>query len=174
MAFVEIPYPLMPFLKIEFSDVVILVAFCLFGYKEAFSVAIIKTLGDLLFQGIVGPYGIGQITALVASMSYVLLLQATKLNIEEDGIKKIIIKYIMIILSVASIMTIANYLFITPIYSGEFFWFHMENGSSLGYEGSYVVAIILTYVPFNFIKGTLILTIFALIGPRILNIYKKI
>lgn len=173
MAFIEIPYPLMPFLKIEFSDIVVLIAFALFGFKEGFIVAVIKTLGDLIFQGASGPYAIGQITALIASMSYVGFLFATKLNIEKDGLSKVIMKYMIILCGVAFVMTLANYLFITPIYSGELFWFQMKDGSSLGSDSSYIWAIISTYVPFNLLKGLLTLTIFALIGPRLLSIFNS-
>lgn len=173
MAFIEVPYPPVPFLKIEFSDIVILIAFALFGFKGAFCVAVVKTLGDLLLQQPTGPYAIGQITALCASMSYVFLLKATKLNIKEDGLKKIIIKSIIIVLSVTCIMTIANYIFITPIFSGQFLWFQMTNGAVLGYEGSYIASILLTYIPFNLIKGTLTLTIFGLIGSRVISIYQN-
>ncbi len=169
MAFVEVPYPLAPWLKIEFSDIVILIAFSLFGFKGAFTIAIVKTLGDLLFEGPSGPLAIGQITALIASMSYVIISKVIKLDIINDNIKKILIKNLIILLCVTTVLTVANYILITPIYSGEMFWFQLEDGLSL----SYLVTILTTYIPFNLIKGSLILGIYTLIGKRIVNIYKK-
>lgn len=168
----DIPYPLVPFLKIEFSDVVILITFVLFGFKEAVMVAVVKTIGDL-FQGVSGPMAIGQITALIASLSYVLLLKLTNLNIKTDKIKSIIFKSLIILLSVTLIMTITNYIFITPIYHGKYFWFEMDNGGFLGADKSYLLAIIITYIPFNLIKGSLILIVYYLIAPRIITIYEN-
>ncbi len=173
MAFIEIKYPPAPFLKIEFSDIVILIAFALFGFKSAFLVAVVKTLGDLLFQGATGPLAIGQISALVASMSYVLLLKATKLNIKEDGIKSIVIKSIVIVLSISLIMSVANYFIITPVFAEKYFFFNMQDGSAVGYDGGYLMGILITYIPFNLIKGALNLLMFYLIGPRLISIYKS-
>lgn len=173
MTFIEIKYPFAPFLKIEFSDVVIFIVFILFGFKSAFLVAVLKTLGDLLLQGVVGPYAIGQITALVASMSYVFLLKITKFNIIEDGPKKIVLKSLIIVSGISIIMTVANYLFLTPIFLGEHFWFQIEDGSMLGFDGSYLVGVIVTYIPFNIIKGTMNIIMFLLIAPRLLTIYKN-
>lgn len=167
MAIIEIPYPPAPWLKIEFSDIVILIAFSIYGFKSGLAIAIVKTLCDLLIQGISGPYAIGQITALVASLAYVVIIKVLKVNIKEDKTSTTLIKFGIILISVASFLTLMNYLFITPIYSGEFFWFQMDGGSSLGHEGSYIVAIIITYLPFNLLKGTLILSIFYLIYPRL-------
>lgn len=173
MVLIEIPYFLAPWLKIEVSDIVVLIALAIYGFKGGLTVGIIKTLADLLFTGMSGPYAIGQITALSASLSYVMLVHLLKLNIKEDSKLKILIKCGIILISVSSIMTIANYLFITPIYTGEFFWFQVEDYSALGYDGSYIMAIIITYLPFNLIKGSLILTVYYLIAPRVLDIFNK-
>lgn len=170
MVLIEIPYPPAPWLKIEFSDIVILIAFSLYGFKSGLLVAVVKTLCDLLLQGVSGPYAIGQITALVASISYILIVKLLKLDVKNDSKKALVFKFGAVILSVSVILTFANYLFITPIYSGEFFWFQMDGGSSLGYEGSYIIAVIITYLPFNLLKGSLILSLFYLIAPRISSI----
>ncbi len=173
MTLIEIPYPPMPFLKIEFSDIVVLIAFSIFGFKSALIVAVVKTLGDLLFQGAVGPMGIGQVTALIASLSYVFLVKILKVNIKEDGIKSILFKFLIILISISLIMTVANYLFITPIYHGELFWFQMENGGLLGADKGYLLAVIVTYIPFNLLKGTLNLMVYYLVAPRILDVIEK-
>lgn len=173
MVLIEIPYPFAPWLKIEFSDIVILITFSLYGFKSGLCVALIKTLCDLSFQGISGPYGIGQITALVASISYVFIIWILKVDMKNDSKGKIISKFIIVVMSVSFILTFANYLFITPIYSGELFWFQMNDGSSLGYDGSYIAAIIITYLPFNILKGTIIMSLFFIIFPRINKIFNK-
>ncbi len=173
MVLIEIPYPLAPWLKIEISDIVVLIAFSIYGFKGGLSVAFIKTLADLVFKGMSGPYAIGQITALSASLIYVFLVYILKFDIKNNTKKQILLKIFIMLISVATTMTIANYLFITPIYSGKFFWFQMKNGSSLGYDGSYIIAVIITYFPFNIIKASLILLTYSLIGKRILSIFNK-
>lgn len=172
MVLIEIPYPPAPWLKIEISDIVILIAFSLYGFKSGLLVAIVKTLCDLLLQGVSGPYAIGQITALVASIAYVVIVKLLKVDSKNDSKKTLLFKFGIVILSVSTVLTLANYLFITPIYSGEFFWFQMDGGSSLGHEGSYIIAIIITYLPFNILKGLLIMASYFIIAPRISMIFK--
>ena len=60
MSYIQFPYPFAPFLIVEISDFVIILTFLLFGLKEAIIVTLVKTFGDLLYRGPVGPYGVGK------------------------------------------------------------------------------------------------------------------
>jgi len=154
---IEIPYPFVPFLTFDLSDVVVLVIFVRYGWKDAMLVGLLKAVVHLLFKGAVGPLAIGQITAFIASMSYVLgmYLTTNRLNLNRylgAGITVVI---------VTLILTVANYVFITPIWFGGTTYLDVQSwvtpeafGLSTG--GGYLAAILIAYVPFNILKGILI------------------
>ena len=173
MSYIQFPYPMAPFLKIEFSDFVIVFTFMLFGFKEAIAVAVIKTLGDLLFRGAVGPYAVGQITAFVASLSYCIGLGIASHLIKREGLGWKVIKYSIVVLFVTTVLTVANYLFLTPIFLGEFSFLDMTNDSLAMFSGvnSYLLSIIILYVPFNLLKGSCVCFLSATIGETIKKIY---
>ena len=175
MSYVEIPYPIAPFLKIEVSDFVVIFAFLLFGFKEALIVAVVKTLGDLLFRGPVGPYAVGQITAFIASLSYVLMLWLVNKIIKNNRIGFKVLKYLLIVCGVSIIMCIANYFFLTPIFLGNISFLDMNSDSLASITGvnSYLLSIMALYLPFNFLKGSLISIISILFGDLLLDMYRK-
>lgn len=172
MIVIQIPYPLAPFLIIEISDCIILIVFALYGFKSAALVAVVKTLGDLGFRGIVTPFAVGQITAFIASISYVFLLKLTsKLDYGFKWMK--LVRYVIIVLGITLIMTTANYLVLTPVFTGNFSFLDMTDGSVLGVNGSYFYAIVITYVPFNLLKGTMVVVVYALCINRVKSIVNK-
>jgi riboflavin transporter FmnP len=175
MSYIEIPYPPAPFLKIEVSDFVVMFTFLLFGFKEALLVAVVKTLGDLMFRGAVGPFAVGQITAFIASLSYVFMLYIFNKLIKSDKIGFKVLKYFLVVTGVATIMVIANYFFLTPIFLGKFSFLDMSNDSLASMTGinSYLLSIIILYLPFNFLKGSLISMIAVLFGDVLLNMYRR-
>ena len=175
MSYIQLPYPPAPFLKIEVSDFVVMFTFLLFGFKEALIVAVVKTLGDLMFRGSVGPFAVGQITALVASLSYVLMLFIASKIIKSEKIGFKVLKYLFVVSGVAIIMVIANYFFLTPIFLGKISFLDMSNDalSSMTGINSYLLSIIILYLPFNFLKGTLISIIAILFGDILLEMYRK-
>ncbi len=158
----EIPYLIM---AIDVSDVVVLIAFFLFSWKEAAFVGIMKALVHLLFKGAVGPMAVGQITAFLASISYVIGLSLTI----QFGIHRRSLQSLVTILMVTFIMSVANYFFITPLWFGALSVWHLGfdvTPASFGIDGlsgGYLTAIILVYVPFNILKGTLVLGLYHII-----------
>lgn len=167
----EIPYPFVPFLRIDLSDVVILVVFMLFGWKESLIVGVLKSIVHLGVIGPVGPMAIGQITALMASMSYVLgmYISTNLFNLN---------RYVSSVVTVAivtTILTVANYLFITPIWFGGLTFLDIQSwvtpdSFGLSSGGGYLVAILVAYVPFNIIKGAIITVTFFIVYA-ILDVY---
>ena len=167
----EIPYPLVPFLTFDVSDVVDLMVFVLYGWKEAAAVGVLKALVHMLFKGpVMGPIAIpiGQITAFIASMSYVL---AMYLSFDKFKFNR----YVSVIVSifiVTAIMTIINFFFITPIYIG-YWWYTLipfavtPADYGINIAGGYLTAILVVYIPFNLIKATLISISFIIIWEAI-------
>lgn len=159
LMYIEIPYPLFPWLMIDLSDVVVLVVFAVFGWKEAALVGLLKAVLHGLFKGSVGPFYLGQITAYIASMSYVfgMYLTTNKLNLNK------VTGAFVTIGVVTTILTLANYLFITP--SWIFYSFatiadmngvNVQEALFLDFNRSYLVTVLLIYVPFNLLKGGII------------------
>ena len=183
MSYLQIPYPIAPFLKIEFSDFVVIFAFLLFGFKEAFIVAVLKTACDLLIRGPevggVFPF-VAHITALIASLSYVLALWVASKLIKSEKIGFKIAKYSLVVLMVSVIMTFANYTILTPLFLGEvsFFGIGLSEGtmgmlSGMTGTNSFFLGITFLYLPFNLLKGTCISFIAVGIGDTLLSMFKN-
>lgn len=161
---IEIPYPLVPFLMIDLSDVVVLVIFAFYGWKEAATVGLLKAIIHALTKGAVGPIFIGQITAFIASMSYVLgmYISANKLNLNR------LLSAVVAVVVVTIILTTANYLFITPIWFGETTFLDIRDWVNPGtfeldVEGGYLLTILIVYVPFNLLKGAVITSVYFMV-----------
>ena len=166
----EIPYPFTGFLAIDLSDVVVLMVFALYGWKEAATVGALKAIVHILFKGAVGPMAVGQIIAFVASMAYVLGMYVASVKFKLNKI----VSAIVTVLIVTLLLTIGNYFIFTPMWFGEI-WFTQLTGDQLSYLGTgagmqYFITIISIYVPFNLIKGSIILIVYNILN-EILNVY---
>lgn len=69
LGLLEIPYPLAPWLNLDLSEIVVIMAISMLGFKSALFVCVCKFFVSILFKGPVGPIAIGQITALIASLT---------------------------------------------------------------------------------------------------------
>ena len=161
---IEIPYPFVPFLMLDLSDVVVLVIFAFYGWKEAALVGLLKTIIHALTKGAVGPMLIGQITAFIASMSYVfgMYISTNKLNLNR------LLSAVVAVMIVTIILTTANYFFITPIWFGETTYLDIKDWVTPGafeidIEGGYLFTILIVYVPFNLIKGAIITSVYFMV-----------
>lgn len=183
MSYIQIPYPIAPFLKIEFSDFVVIFAFLLFGFKEALIVAVLKTGCDLLIRGPevggVFPF-VAHITALLASLAYVFALWIANKIIKKENIGFKIAKYSLVVLMVSAIMTFANYTILTPLFLGEvsFFGIGLSEGTTsmianLTGTNNFLLAIIFLYLPFNLLKGTCISIIAVGVGDTLLTMFRS-
>ncbi len=181
MLFIKIPYFLAPWLEIEFSDTIILVAYALYGIPGALSTALIKTMFSFIFQG-VGFLGIGQIAALISSFSYILgiYIFSHVLKWFKKGIKYRILSYVFIAILVTFILTLVNIIFITPTYmAGE--WatcFSSGIVSSIestysDYGSSFILIMIVIYVPFNLFKAFIVQFVYEIVFNRLIFVIFK-
>lgn len=180
MAFLRISYPLAPWMMIEISDIVVVLSYVLYGFSGSVLVAVLKTLLDISINGLSGFIGIGNITALLTSLTYVIGLYVTShlLKLFNKKLPHRILGYTIIVLFSTSVLTLANYIFITPTYiSGTFATCFssstVENILStleqMGYSYiSYPAFICAIYIPFNLIKGSAICLIYELIFNRLI------
>ena len=172
---IEIPYPLVPFLMIDLSDVVVLVIFAFYGWKEAATVGLLKAIIHALTKGAVGPMFIGQITAFIASMSYVfgMYISTNKLNLNR------LLSAIVAVMVVTVILTVANYFFITPIWFGETTYLDIKDWVTPGafeidIEGGYLLTILIVYIPFNLLKGAVITSVYYMVYRSIAFLNPKL
>lgn len=178
----NLPYPVAPFLKLEPSDTVILVAYAICGLPSAAACALIKALLEMLINGPTGPIAIGQITAFLTSLLYVfgLFLCSHIFKLFRKGLIGRIISYVVIITIVASLMTILNYLFITPTFLSQkpttcFNPDFLGNFSNpaLPFKGPFFWVVFATYFPFNLLKGLIVCVLYELLFNRVIFSYLK-
>lgn len=178
---IEIPYPPAPFLKFDLSELVILLTVEIFGLLPAILVAAFKSLIHVMIFGITTPMSIGTITAFIASATIAILYVLTKKYLKGDrfGIKAL--RFIITIAGFSAVLTICNYFFITPIYFGGLWFTDVKDWATLSsfipglsFDLGYGAAIAFVYIPFNALKGLLVLGVYEIIAPRLIDAIKKI
>ena len=191
MAFLQFPYPFAPWLKIEISEIVTVLAYALYGLPGGIVVAIIKTLLNLLVHGPVG-LGIGDLTAFITSCMYILgLFVTSRLRLFKKGVGFRFIAYGAISIFVSVVMTALNAIVITPSYLTVFgnnphFSTCFDDGviqSTAAYltgnqditvnGWGYVGIITAIYLPFNLIKATLCLLGYEALFNQIIFLLMK-
>ena len=114
---IEIPYPFAPWLNLDLSEIVVLVAISTLGFVPALFVCICKFFVSILFKGPVGPMAIGQIAALIASLSICVTYSLLARKIDpEKNLKNYFLDMVLTMLVFAFIMFVINYFFVTPTY----------------------------------------------------------
>lgn len=189
---IEIPYPLAPWLNLDLSEIVVLVAVSTLGLTPALFVCICKFFVSIAFKGPVGPIAIGQITALIASLVIAFCYY---------GVSKVIktryawldycVHMVITMVVFALVMFVINYLFVTPTYllnkptwytdlpfAVDIKAFNQQYGGTISIPGflqflsPYGQAIFIIYFPFNLIKGILCAVVYYFVKP-VENRYKQ-
>jgi riboflavin transporter FmnP len=190
----EIPWfvlsgPFASFLRLDFSEVAILVALVTLGYKDTMIVVVLRSLVRLTFKGFIPEHLIGDMIAIIASISIILgFYLAAKITkkyhkpyiVEVPSEKQVITKKdyviygILITTSLSIAMIILNFFITTPLllsYYGltERLTFHVFDFVQLtDYSiSTFLWAVIISYTPFNIVKGLSVMLIFLLIWPRL-------
>ena len=168
LGLLEIPYPLAPWLNLDLSEIVVIMAISMLGFKSALFVCVCKFFVSILFKGPVGPIAIGQITALIASLTiccvYYYLSRHLKLQKEWQSYA---VNMIITMFVFAMVMFILNYLFVTPTYlTQKPTWYtNMSVPGFLNFLSPYGQAIFIIYFPFNFIKGIISAIVYYIVRP---------
>lgn len=178
---IEIPYPIVPFLKFDLSELIVLLTVEIFGLVPAIIVAFFKSVMHVLIFGFAWPASIGTVTAFIASVTMACLYVVVKKYIPTTSIVKKVLCFLFVIAGFSAVLTICNYLFITPIYFGGT-WFTQFRDTvtlsafipGLSFDLGYGAAIAFVYIPFNALKGLLVLGVYEVIAPRLLVALQKI
>ena len=166
IGFIQIPWG---FLKLDFSEVIILLAVLILGTKEAMIAAVLRSLIRAMFTGFLDPITIlGEVLAVLASFSVIMAYAIVKRILNKDDkpflyevpvngksipIKEWILTVSAITVSLTVILLVFNTLFSTPMY-----YTYFTNYSMFGYLEqtgqsflSYLWLNIGLYVPFNLV-----------------------
>lgn len=196
LGLVEIPWPLAAFLKLDFSEVAVLVALIVLGTKETIVVVLIRSVARRLFNGFSLDGIVGEMIAVFASFAIILAYNLSRkvLKMHEKpliyevstersrfNLKETLVTSGLIALSLTVILFTLNFFITTPIYytlpnpyvpvisiSGRmhFHVFSFIPDSPFTW-GQYFWALFALYVPFNITKGILVSIVFMLLKPQI-------
>ena len=186
LMFIKIPYPFVPWVTIDPSDTVILVAYALTGFWGSTAVAVLKTVIDFFVNPVSGgaAVGVGQLAAFLTSMSYVLGLFIFSHAVKwfKKGFVWRMVSYVLISLLVATLMTAANMFFVTPSFlMGQwatcFTPGAMEaviNAAGGKYGEGYFIIVFVMYFPFNLLKAVFVCGLYEILcNYLIFVIFKK-
>lgn len=154
---VEIPIlPGFPFLKLDFSDLIVLCGLYLFGVSGAIGTALIRAFLHLIMAGFAAPSLLGELGSVSASITLILVMaffmkRQTKLWQRLGMI-------VCSTLALTLVMAVMNYFILTPLYVNV-------TGIKLGMD--YLKYVLMAIIPFNLIKGALITVLFTLIYAKI-------
>ncbi len=163
--FLTIQYPFVRWLKFDLGELVVLFATTLLGLPAAIFVSFIKTFVQL-FIGDQSPYYIGEITALIAALSFAIPFRLT-------AKMRTIYRLVIVSLVFTFVMVLLNFFVSTPIYLTQSLDYNNVIDMNVGIEifdfkfvvddtASYLKWILLTYVPFNLLKAGVISAIYML------------
>lgn len=172
-------FPIMPgvsFLKMDFSDVIVVITTFIFGIGAGVAVAAIKCLLSLIFAGFALPSLVGELAALLASMAFALPFYFLAGSVKEEDRKSLkghllpALGLLLGVLSLTVVMALTNQFLLTPVYAytsvPQAAGMHMSYAQLLTFTEqtylgkmlhipsmfSYIMGII---VPFNLIKGAI-------------------
>ncbi len=191
LCIIELPYPIAPWLKMDISEVPVLLASSMLGLYAAVFVSFCKFFVSILVQGPVGPFAIGQITSLIGSLCLAITYSSMiKLIMTKYKVLNYWMAMIVSVLVFSAVMFIANYTFITPTYLlGKPSWYTSMDASTIKNFTSlsshlilprflqvlspYEQAVFIIYMPFNMIKGVVIAIVFSCLQPLLTKYPQK-
>ena len=160
-----VAFPIMPafsFLKIDFSDIPILLGMFLYGPLAGVITAFVRSLLHLFLTGLAPQNMVGDFASFLASSIFTLPIFyffGKKKNIRTNRI----VGLVSGILALTIFMSIANYFVITPIYLQLY---GVTTQQFLGTSLASYVAI--GIAPFNLIKGLLVSGVFLVLHAKLL------
>lgn len=160
LMFISLPIiPIVPYMKLDFSDLVVLLGMSIFGAGGAILIAAVKELLYFVSTGLDVMNFIGIFTAFIADIVYIVPISAV-LKHKPATLSRQVLAVIVGTLSLTIVLSLANLWFITPLYLKV--W-----GMSLSLPVPKLV--LFGIVPFNLIKGAVLGFLFILLHKRLGN-----
>lgn len=162
LQFIAFPIlPMFPFLKVDFSDIPVLLSMFLYGPLAGVVTALIRSTLHTITTGLSPQNLVGDVASFIATVVFTLPIY----YFFRRGTAKFnkLIGTTIGILAMSLLMSIANYLVITPLY---LMFFGVTSDQFLGMSlASYVVIGVL---PFNLIKGSIVTSVFLVLHAKLL------
>src|SRR5699024_8947705 len=152
-----------PFLKIDFSDIPILLGMYVFGPLSGVAIAAIRSLLSYITSGGEAGFPIGDTTAFIGTLSLTLPIYYAIKN-KGSNKKKSILAGSIATVSLTITMTILNWLVVAHLYMKVM-------GFSVGPMREYLT---LSVIPFNLVKGVLVSLIFFVVFYQIQGYLNKL
>ncbi|MGM0212579.1 ECF transporter S component [Enterococcus sp. AZ109] len=161
LQFIALPIiPMFPFLKLDFSDIPVLINMFIFGPLAGIATAFIRSLLHLVTTGFSFDNLIGDTASFLASSMFTLPIFFL---FRQQTTRKKAIGIGLGIFAMTIFMSVANYFVITPLYLKAF---GLSAGQMLGMSlGKYVL---IGIVPFNLIKGMMVSGVFLVLHAKLL------
>lgn len=158
LMFVEFPViPVVSYLKLDFSDVPILIGTVMYGPLTGIVIAILKCVLHGLVHGFSPVELLGLFANLCTSIALILPVSWSMHRRKWNLKKRLLVGAILATILVTVVMTVFNYYVLTPAYMQMFNWHPTLPVAKLMLVG---------VAPFNIIKGLLVTGIFSLIAWR--------
>lgn len=161
-----IAFPIMPafsFLKIDFSDIPVLISMFLFGPVAGVATAFLRSLLHLVTTGFSPDNLVGDVASFLATTIFTLpIFYFFKQNKKHANRNKIL-GVVTGTLAMTIFMSIANYFVITPLY---LIFFGLNANQMLGMP--LVNYVLIGIVPFNLIKGFIVSAAFLVLHAKLL------
>lgn len=150
--------PIVPYMKIDFSDLPILLGMFLLGTAGGIEIALIRSILYFLISGPSISSLIGVSTSFLATLAFCLPLYWLLKDQAAPTVKTMLLSIVISTLSLTIILSLGNWLVITPLYM-----------SVLGMKLSLPLSQLVLFgvVPFNLIKGSLLGIVFWLIFAKL-------
>lgn len=153
LRFIAFPViPLVPYLKIEFADVPVLLGFFALGIWGGLSISLIRTLLFFVISGVSLPNFIDASTEFVSTLAICLPVYLILKGKENPRVQDYLVAILAGTATLTVLLALANLTFVMPAYV-----------ASLGMKLSLPISKMVLYgvVPFNLLKGISVLTVFA-------------
>lgn len=148
----EFSFPLLPwapFLKIDFSDIPVVLGMYIFGPLSGIAIAAVRSLLSYVMTGGEAGFPIGDTAAFIATLSYTLPVYYIIRN-RTANMKTVLMASSAGTVSLTTILAFLNWLVIAPLYI-------YVMGFSVGPMREYLT---ISVIPFNLLKGAFVSIVF--------------
>ncbi|MGX7029945.1 ECF transporter S component [Vagococcus zengguangii] len=141
--------PTVPFMKVDFSEIPILIGTFILGPIAGIGIAALRSILHLLSTGFSIPNMIGDLASFLAAIALILPIYYIYKNKHNNV--GLVFGLVVGVVTSTVVMSLANYSFILPVYA-KFAGFVLP--------GTMADYIFLGVVPFNLVKGVIVNTLF--------------
>jgi riboflavin transporter FmnP len=152
-----------PFLKVDFSDVPILLGMYVFGPLAGIAIAAVRSLLSYVMSGGDAGFPIGDTAAFLATISYTLPIYYL-IKDYKPNMKRTLLASSLGTISLTVTLSVLNWAFIAPLYMKVM-------GFSVGPMREYLA---ISVIPFNLLKGIFVSIVFFLLFSKLYGYLEKI